>query len=216
MKTIFAAGALIALPLAAEAGPIDTATAEPHVVVQVQYWGSVYGVDGQRTGEKVSGTAWIRTWLAPPDSGASDQYGRYLYGVGCSGSDCAPGAFGPSGFVTDDHATLARSDRSEDHVFVLDRDPYTRAHWDRLLLSNTETQPGATPADSTRWDLSLEVGSPLDFVHGDGLAQTFDLRVENAGHDSGHGGYYRMARGATQLVSFFVDRLKVTPKVCHS
>ena len=62
--------------------------------------------------------------------------------------------------------------------------------------------------------MRISVGSPVDFIMGESLVQSFDLRPEESGGSAG-GTFESFFDGVGSGFSFVIDRIRATPRVCR-
>jgi hypothetical protein len=195
------------LPLLAQATPID--------YVKIRYSGIVNEVirDGDAgdfrydVGDRISGALFIDLRRAPMDSSPNPNLGVYTY---------YPSPGGPS-FVGG-HAPPRTT--SADRVYVGDND----AGRDYFQLSDTEFGSNALGQGrrTSRFDaLTVDLlGAAGDFIHGDGLSQSFQIRgsaigtgmVETDRRKSWGEKMFRSFRGTAKFV---VDFFSVKPGICR-
>ena len=221
MKRIFfAAAAMLAVPWVAHAGPATEAagsTSKTGVVIDLEYWGTVTeATSGPRlVGDAVHGVVRIDTRVAPRDFSFyfPDWAGEYDVNQECP-RNCPPEATEPSGFVTSPGITDLGGP-VYDRVRVIDRDadPSGDFDLDEYSVRDYEIRPYAEGAGSQQ--LEIGVASPLDFIMGDGLVQSFDLRPAESGGGAG-GTFESFLDGLASAFGFAIDRIRATPHVCKS
>lgn len=164
-------------------------------ILEVSYEGTVsysggYGV-GYSIGDSISGSLFIDTGLAPADSSTNTSLGSY-----------SNDGLLDSGFVTG-HAVAGTS--SYDSVVVEDSYYTTRDRFFVMDREETYTNDGAGFQSHVRNYLNLEAwDNALDFIHGDGIAQAFELSVSDS-VDRFVGRVYRYAHVAQnyQTVGYY-------------
>jgi hypothetical protein len=218
VKAIILLGAT-ALPLAVHGEGVLEATQAPqsYTVIDVEYWGTIsaVGAGSRRVGDAISGSMRIDLRFAPSDfwdTFASE--GEYIWNFPCE-RNCEPYPDAPSRFVATSGAPVELGGNSFDRVYVFDQNEVFRA--DEFSVRDWELGSG-TGEDHSELRVSLSVSSHLvDFVHGDGLLQEFDLRPsEMGGAIRTEGTWIESVRGmAAAGFDFAIDRLRVKPKLCR-
>jgi len=220
MKGIsFAAAAMLATPWVAHAGPTTEAagsTTKTGVVIDLEYWGTVTeATSGPRSvGDAVHGVVRIDTRVAPRDFSFyyPEWAGEYDVNQECP-RNCLPERTEPSGFVTSS-GIRDLGGPVYDSVRVIDSDLDPLGEWDRdeYSVRDYEIRPYELGAGSQQ--LEISVGSPLDFIMGDGLVQSFDLRPAESGGAAG-GTFVSFFEDVASVFSFAIDRIRATPHVCR-
>jgi hypothetical protein len=218
MKPILFAAAALATAWAAHAGPATEAAGsatKSGVVIDVEYWGTVSEVtSGPRSaGDAVHGVVRIDTRVAPPDFSFyfPEWAGEYDVNQECQ-RNCLPERTEPSGFVTSPGIRdLGGPVYDSVRVIDSDLDPYGEWNRDEYSVRDYEIKPYGLGAGSQQ--LVIGVGSPLDFIMGDGLVQSFDLRPAESGGAAG-GTFESFFDGVASAFSFAIDRIRATPHVC--
>jgi len=212
MKRTFAWAALAA-PWAAYAAP----SSEAVDVIDIEYWGTV--TEAIRTPERsigdfIYGRMRIDTrvpvsdgeWFLPHWAGEYDVY------PGCSRT-CPRPSSERSGFVTSPGIT-DRGGGVFDRVWVIDSDVDPSAGFpsDTFVVRDWEQSNQGPPYDFD--SLSIEVSSPVNFIMGNSLVQSFDLELEESG-GTATGESQSVRNGLGSLFSFVIDRIRATPRVCR-
>lgn len=204
MKHLIAAS-ILAMPFAAFAGPITPS----YDVVDVEYWGTLNRFIGEPPPNQLHGVLRIDLSLAPPDNNALPSIGDFnWHNPGpcfvCPKRDT-------SDFVTNPLQPVRGT--SADSVTVIDGGTEIPNAFDEFHVMNSElrTNPDGTVVSQ---QFTLSVFVPSDFVHGDRIAQSFDV-TPPPGNFYGIGSVAEFAAGVRRLYSITVDRLRVTPRVCR-
>jgi|KBSSwiStaDraftv2_1062776.scaffolds.fasta_scaffold164815_2 hypothetical protein len=220
MKRIcFAAAAMLATPFIGHAGPATEAagsTTKTGVVIDLEYWGTVTEATSRprSVGDAVHGMVRIDTRVAPPDFSFyfPEWAGEYDVNQECP-RNCLPERTEPSGFVTSP-GIKDLGGPVYDRVRVIDSDLDPLGEWDRdeYSVRDYEIRPYAEGAG---WQqLEIGVASPLDFIMGDGLVQSFDLRPAESGGGA-LGQFVSFLDGVASGFSFAIERIRATPHVCR-
>ena len=220
MKGIFfAAAAMLSAPWVAHAAPATEAagsTTKTGVVIDLEYWGTVTEVTQGpgAVGDAVHGVVRIDTRVAPRDFSFyfPDWAGEYDVNQECQ-RNCPPERTEPSGFVTSP-GIKDLGGPVYDRVRVIDSDLDLTGEWDRdeYSVRDYEIRPRAQGAGSQQ--LEIGVQSLLDFITGDGLVQSFDLRPAESGGAAG-GQSETFLDGVASVFSFAIERIRATPHVCR-
>ncbi len=109
--------------------------------------------------------------------------------------------------------------QSYDEVTVVDSIPGSDS-FPRDYLRVQDWEWSGLPSDDSYAERRVVVGissSVVDFIHGDGLLQPFDLRLDDAGGDTAGGIWQQLVNGVSSGFGFefALDRIRVTPKVCR-
>jgi hypothetical protein len=201
-------------------GVLDSTPApQSYTVIDIDFWGTIsndYG--GPRVGEAIEGSMRLDLRFA----GADHEYWSPNWGVyGVNYPPCERNCPEPepdreSRFVTTRGGLV--EGQSYDEVTVVDSIPGSDSFpHDYLRVQDWEWS--GLPSDDSDADLRVVVGissSVVDFIHGDGLLQPFDLRLADAGGDTAGGGIWQqLVNGVSSGFEFALDRIRVTPKVCR-
>ncbi len=184
-------------------------------VLDVEYWGTLdRSLSDVPIPQDLHGVLRIDLSLAPPDSDPLPALGVYNWNHPGPGFVCPKRD--TSGFVTD--LSLPIDGASADNVFVRDAGALTSVLDDFSLTDHEDRTNDDGSVDFHYLSLFVEIPM-LDFIHGDSLAQSFDVTVPPPPSDrspaaTGLGFVSDVIRGITKLYSFSVDRLRVTPRVC--
>jgi hypothetical protein len=210
MRQIALTVSLLALSITCRAGPIMAPAPD---VIDVEVWGSVdriifdEGLPKVQVGDSVHRRMRIDLSLTPPDRDASTDGGIYQWNVGCD-FNCPPRVDAPSGFVTTAGSTFDFV--SEDSVQVSDHGGFEG----RSLFKIDDVEDDGRGFQGNFFALSVTVLETMDFIQGDGLVQSFDIRPESELHSRGH---VTMIKDAVRnSFGFLVERIRVTPKVCKA
>jgi hypothetical protein len=187
---------------------------ETKTILNVEYWGTVtssYDGSGPAThkvGDSLHGLIRVDTSLAPPDraTSAADE-GNYIWNNFCD-RICPPRVDAPSGFVTSDLSKIRGT--SDDFVSVFDLFSMSGGYADTFTLMDREQSPGQI------LELQLGILAPVDFIRGDGLIQSFDIRPADVGAKVADGRFAEFFNAFSRTFDFVVDRLRVSPKVCRA
>jgi hypothetical protein len=211
MKFSLLAAGLLAIPFAAHAGLIEV----PRYLVDVEYWGTVSDVTQgtHEVGDSVHGRLRIDTSLAPSDTESQDpRVGDYIWNAPCE-RGCPPDVDAPNGFVTTDGAPSFHG-RSYDRVQVFDSAGSPVPARDFFAIKDDEG-PALNGGSADYLVVGLGVRSPADFISGDGIVQTFDIRpVTDVGSAPSGGGIDSLINGVASSFGFLLDRIRVTPHLC--
>ena len=209
-STAFAPG-LLAIPFAAHAGLIEA----PRYLVEVEYWGTVHDVTAgtHEIGDSVHGRLRIDTSLSPGDLESQPNLGDYIWNPPCE-RGCPPDVDAPNRFVTTDGMPSFHGN-SRDRVYVFDSAGSLVFPGDEFAVSDSEV-PSLAGGSADYLHVGFNVSSPMDFVSGDGIVQTFDIRPGDANAPSGRsgGGVESFIDGVLTSFEFYIDRVRVTPLVC--
>jgi hypothetical protein len=207
MTRLIVVSSAVAWSCAAVANPIPTSK----TVVELEYWGTITSVsdapvpkDEFEVGDAIHGFFHIDTSLAPADFDPKEAgEGQYIWNGLCDRL-CPPRIPAPSGFVTSDKTNVQGD--SDDWVSVIDQ-----SFGELYSVVDRETTA------SRIWQASVSVYQHRDYLHGDGLVQTFDIvPVDDVLGNPGASGEIREVTAATsRLVHFAVSRIRATPKVCR-
>jgi hypothetical protein len=213
MKLIAASAALL-LPFVAHGAESGHAV---DFILTIEYWGTVDHVTrgSANVGDAVHGTMVVHSAFAPPDLRATNpNEGDYLWNSPCD-RQCPPRIPAPSGFVTNDRSSFKGT--SDDEVLVIDRDKDPgRADWFLVADRESTVHGSGVGAYSDTHSVAVQIGSTVDFIMGEGLLQSFDLRPD-ASTIARQGGIFDQVHGVIQnSLTFVVERLRVTPKVCRA
>jgi hypothetical protein len=170
-----------------------------------------------RVGDKVSGQLFVDLRKAPPDSQSSPAFAEYAY------SRLTPPIRGPS-FVS---GYAKSSADSFDRVQLQD---YPIG--DFFNISDHETHPRLDSVGRTVQQtdiLDFVLAGPLDFIHGEGLVQSFNLSKADIDSIAGPnalnaGGNLQTERRWTDdverwvidTVKFHLTKLSVSPGICKA
>jgi len=219
MKGIFfAAAAMLSAPWVAHAGPATEAAGsatKSGVVIDLEYWGTVTeATSGPRAvGDAVHSVVRIDTRVAPRDFSFyfAEWAGEYDVNQECP-RNCPPERTEPSGFVTSP-GIKDLGGPVYDRVRVIDRDADPSGDFDLDEYSVRDYE--IRSAEGAGWQqLEIGVASPLDFIMGDGLVQSFDLRPAEAGGGA-FGQFVSFLDGVSSGFSFAIERIRATPHVCR-
>jgi hypothetical protein len=192
-----------------------TTTTESGIVIDLEYWGAITQVDQgpARVGDPVHGTMRIDTRVAPQDAAFIHPpwVGEYSVNQECD-RNCLPERKEPSRFVTSPGIT-DRGGAVYDNVVVIDSalDPLHEFTRDEYSVRDYEIATNFRGASR----LQISVSSAVDFVMGEGLVQSFDLRPAESGGAAG-GTFESFLDGVGAGFSFVIDRIRATPHVCRS
>jgi hypothetical protein len=210
MKLIVTIGAL-GVSSGLHAGPI---TLDPDII-DVEYWGSISDstAEGHSVGDAVHGTMRIDLRLGITDyeyfTDARGVYGPNAGFKECP-RNCGPGSTEPSAFVTS-RAIRDLGGLVFDQVQVQDGALASGIPPPTDSFEVTDEEYGAGGAFHL---LSVGVDSPVDFITGDALLQSFDLRLSESG-GSARGVFESFLDGASSFFVFAIDRIRATPRVCR-
>jgi hypothetical protein len=200
----FAPALLLVTPFAAHAGLMEINNEEPPVELEIQVWGTVdasCSCDGRHP---FAQTFSVISLYAPPDSDASTARGDYTWDPAHNGTKARD-------FVT----RALNVGLSGDYVRIVDGVP--GSEWDVFTAVDVDYRPqyGHTTFDG------LTVSAPFDFIHGDGLTQSFDFSPQEVGgtahliSDVVYHGASKVRDGLRTVSSRVIDRIRVVPRVCR-
>jgi hypothetical protein len=150
--------------------------------------------------------------VAPPDAAFiyPEWVGEYSVNQECE-RNCLPERTEPSGFVTSP-GIRDLGGAVYDQVLVIDRalDPSHEFTLDEYDVRDYEIAPDFRGASQLR----INVGSAVDFIMGESLVQSFDLRPAESGGAAG-GTFESFLDDVASGFSFVIDRIRATPRVCR-
>ena len=221
MKAALVLAAALAAPLAVQAGVLESSPKPParQHFLDIDFWGTISEVQltpGRRVGDPVQGSFRINLGSTPENLHEGSAYrGDYRVNplLECH-PNCVPDMGAPHDFVTTRGAPVERGAFSQDRVIVYERGDGAAGRYDQVEIQDMEHGPpgGTNPL----WEGGLTVGSDsLDFIHGTGLAQQFDVRVAEApGHTTGVAFFTEVIDGVWTRFWVALDRVRGTPRVC--
>jgi hypothetical protein len=222
MKAAVVLAAALTAPLAVQAGVLESSPkplARQHFL-DIDFWGTISEVQhtpGRRVGDTIQGSFRINLGSTPENLHEGSAYrGDYRVNplLECH-PNCVPDMGAPHDFVTTRGVPVERGTASLDRVIVYERGDGAAGRYDQIEILDMwgTAQPGGVNA---LWESGLVVGSDsLNFIHGTGLAQQFDLRFgEGPGHTTGGAYFTEVIDDVWTRFWVTLDRVRATPRVC--
>ena len=201
MKRILLAASLVAAPTLASAVPIS----ESHDFVDVEYWGRLDRCDGACSNlpNELHGSFVIDLSRAPRDLRPDEAFGHY---------ERSQFGFVSSAFVTTPSQTLRGV--SEDQVIVADHG-LSRFESDTYRVRNLSSVTiDGTMVAMERLEIGLFSFQSDWGIEGDSIVQEFDVHISDIAGE-GTGLIETLFNGVHSRLTFFVDRMRATPRVCR-